>query len=74
MKTIDSFKLSVCAITLSFAAIGLSQTKVLGTSSNDMLLACIVLPWCSGPDLSSPVLEPKGDKTEPQDTKDEKLA
>ncbi len=74
MKTIKSVKLSVCAITLSFAVIGLLQAKAMETSSTDMLLACVTLPWCSGPDLSSPILKPKGDKTETQDTKDEKLA
>ena len=74
MKTIDLFKLSVCAMTLTFATFGSTETKRIDTSNDDMLLACIVLPWCSGPDLSSPILEPKDNKTETQDAKDEKLA
>lgn len=37
-------------------------------------LACLWHPYCKDPDAYSPILQPKGDKTETQDTKDEKLA
>ncbi len=37
-------------------------------------LACLWHPYCKDPDMYSPVPQPEGDKTETQDTKDEKLA
>ena len=37
-------------------------------------LACLWHPYCNIPDTYSPILQPKSDKTETQDTKDEKLA
>lgn len=36
--------------------------------------ACIWYTYCNDPESYSPILQPKSDKTETQDTKDEKLA
>lgn len=41
--------------------------------SEETYLACLWHPYCNIPDTYSPI-QPKSDKTETQDTKDEKLA
>lgn len=43
-------------------------------SIESSLQACVWMPWCDEPDNYSPILQPKDNKTEPQDGKDEKLA
>uniref|UniRef100_UPI0040475EA6 hypothetical protein n=1 Tax=Rheinheimera sp. TaxID=1869214 RepID=UPI0040475EA6 len=55
-----------------------SAINNLDTVDNDSiessLLACVWMPWCDEPDIYSPILQPKDNKTETQDAKDEKLA
>ncbi|MBU2112983.1 MAG: hypothetical protein KKE94_04320 [Gammaproteobacteria bacterium] len=43
-------------------------------SIDETQLVCLWHPYCNIPDIYSPILEPKDDKPETQDTKDEKLA
>lgn len=64
---------SLClASSISSTEIGVEDVTKLSEPSS--LLACGWFPLCGDPDIYSPILQPKGDKTETQDTKDEKLA
>lgn len=48
--------------------------KAVNDSKESSLQACVWMPWCDEPDIYSPILQPKDNKTETQDAKDEKLA
>ena len=71
-------KLILITTSILFFTAGLSSTEQstqAGINGDDkILIACVTWPWCGGPDLLGPVLEPKNTKTETQDAKDEKVA
>lgn len=63
---------TITCLVLGIANSGSQNIKM--DSLDDSLLACVWHPYCDIPDISSPILKPKDNKTETQDTKDEKLA
>ena len=74
MKTISIIKLGLLATVFIFSVA--SDSKPISTSkfADDTLISCLWVTYCGDPDDYSPILQPKDNKTEPQDGKDEKLA
>lgn len=74
MKALQILKISLVVATLNFTSADITQRALSSDAYDGVLLSCVTFPWCSGPDMSSPILQPKDKKTETQDTKDNKLA
>lgn len=75
MKTIASLKVGFLLVSTAFFLVNdVNHSADVGKLHNS-LLSCVWVPVCGdGPDLNSPILRPKDDKTETQDAKDDKLA
>jgi hypothetical protein len=74
MKISTSVKISALVASLVFASLIVDTKKENSSKMDSQQVACIHMPYCGGPDIFSPVLQPKDSKTETQDAKDEKLA
>lgn len=71
-------KLTLITACILFSVAGLGTTDqiiITELQGDDKIhIACVTWPWCGGPDLFEPVLQPKDTKNETQDAKDEKVA
>lgn len=74
MKTVSIFKLGLLATVFIFSVTSDSKRINTDTFADDPLISCLWVTYCGDPDDYSPILQPKDNKTEPQDGKDEKLA
>lgn len=74
MKALKILKTSAVVAMLFTVSSDITQRTFNFTSYDGILLSCVTFPYCSGPDLSSPILQPKDSKTDSKDTKDDKLA
>lgn len=75
MKALSIIATGLLISTLNFYAVSdIGESSADDKFENKDLLSCAWVTYCQEPDIYSPVPKPKGDKTETQDTKDEKLA
>lgn len=73
MKSTSLMALSLVTASFVFGANSDSNSAV-KQIVDEPLIACFWVTYCGDPDNYNPILSPKSDKTETQDTKDEKLA